>query len=289
VIAKRKEGIMATVKAFIESHPVLTYFVLTFAISWGCILMVVGPGGIPMTTEQLKTVGPLVYMATLTGPSVAGLLLTGLIDGRAGFRELLSRLIRWPVGVRWVVIALLATPLLATALLLALSLFSPEFLPALFTTDDRVTLLLTGIAVGLMVGIFEELGWTGFAIPRLRLRYGVLATGLIVGVLWGGWHFIVFWQSGSFSGALPLALLLAQLFSWLPAYRVLMVWVYDRTQSLLVVMLTHASLVVSTAGTLVPLTLAGMILLTWILVWAAALWVVVAAVAAQAARQAKRA
>jgi membrane protease YdiL (CAAX protease family) len=289
VIAKRKEGIMATVKAFIESHPVLTYFVLTFAISWGCILMVVGPGGIPMTTEQLKTVGPLVYMATLTGPSVAGLLLTGLIDGRAGFRELLSRLIRWPVGVRWVVIALLATPLLATALLLALSLFSPEFLPALFTTDDRVTLLLTGIAVGLMVGIFEELGWTGFAIPRLRLRYGVLATGLIVGVLWGGWHFIVFWQSGSFSGALPLALLLAQLFSWLPAYRVLMVWVYDRTQSLLVAMLTHASLVVSTAGTLVPLTLAGMILLTWILVWAAALWVVVAAVAAQAARQAKRA
>jgi membrane protease YdiL (CAAX protease family) len=262
----------------IKRHPVLTYFVLAFAISWGCILMVVGPGGLPTTAEQLETVGPLVYMALLTGPSVAGLLLTGLVDGRAGFRELLSRLLRWPVGAGWVVVALLATPLLATAVLLALSLFSPEFLPVIATADDKAALLLTGIAVGLMVGIFEEIGWTGFAIPRLRRRYGVLTTGLIVGVPWGAWHFIVFWQSDSFSGALPLVLLLGQLFSWLPAYRVLLVWLYDRTGSLLAVMLMHASLVVTTAGSLVPLTLAGMALLTWILAWAAALWVVVAVV-----------
>ena len=41
-----------------------------------------------------------------------------------------------------------------------------------------------GIVGGLVVGFFEELGWTGFAIPTLmRLRYGVLGTGLIVGVL----------------------------------------------------------------------------------------------------------
>jgi membrane protease YdiL (CAAX protease family) len=262
----------------IKRHPVLTYFVLAFAISWGCVLMVVGPGGVPIPTEQFETVGPLVYMALLTGPSIAGLLLTGLVDGRAGFRELLSRLLRRPVGARWVALALLGTPLLATAVLLALSLFSPEFLPVIVTADDKATLLLTGIAVGLMVGIFEEIGWTGFAIPRLRRRYSVLTTGLIVGVLWGAWHFIVFWQSDSFSGAFPLVLLLGQLFSWLPAYRVLLVWLYDRTGSLLAVMLMHASLVVTTAGSLVPLTLAGMALLTWILAWAAALWVVVAVV-----------
>ena len=60
-----------------------------------------------------------------------------------------------------------------------------------------------GIAVGLGAGIFEEMGWTGFAIPRLRLRYGVLSTGLIVGVLWGAWHFFVnFWASGVTSGEL---------------------------------------------------------------------------------------
>ncbi len=278
---------MTTIKAFIKSHPVLIYFVLAFAISWGCILMVAGPGGLPMTTEQSETLGLLVYMALLTGPSVAGLLLTGLVDGRAGFRELLSRLFR-RVGARWVVVALLATPLLATAVLLALSLLSPEFLPVIATANDKVTLLLTGIAAGLMVGIFEEIGWTGFAIPRLRLRYGVFATGLIVGVPWGAWHFIVFWQSDSFSGALPLAVLLMQLFSWLPAYRLLMVLVYDRSESLLVVMLMHASLVVATAGTLAPMTLAGTALLTWVLAWAAALWVVVAAVAVVNGRQLSR-
>jgi membrane protease YdiL (CAAX protease family) len=63
-----------------------------------------------------------------------------------------------------------------------------------------------------MVGIFEELGWTGFAI-RMRQRYGVLGTGLIVGVLWGAWHFILFWEPDSFSVGLPLVLLLVRLFS----------------------------------------------------------------------------
>lgn len=96
-----------------------------------------------------------------------------------------------------------------TAVLLALSLISPEFLPRIFTTDDKITLLLMGIAVGLGAGILEELGWTGFAIPRMRLRYGVLSTGLIVGVLWGAWHFFVnLWASGVTSGAISLAIYL---------------------------------------------------------------------------------
>ncbi len=117
---------------------------------------------------------------------------------------------------------------------LVLSFFSSEFTPSIFISDDKTALLLMGIVVGLMVGFFEELGWTGFAIPRMRLRYGVLATGLIVGLVWGLWHFILFWEEDSFSGILPLAPLLARLFSWLPAYRVLIVWVYDHTESLFV-------------------------------------------------------
>jgi len=50
--------------------------------------------------------------------------------------------------------------------------------------------------VGTMVGgILEELGWTGFATPTLlrRMRYGVLATGLIVGVLWGMAHLPIYY------------------------------------------------------------------------------------------------
>ena len=123
------------------------------------------------------------------------------------FASFASRLLRWRVGARWYAVALLTAPLSMMAVLLALSLISPEFLPRIFTTSDKATLLLMGIAVGLVAGIFEELGWTGFAIPRMRLRYGVLATGLFVGVLWGAWHFFMnFWASGITSGELPLAL-----------------------------------------------------------------------------------
>ena len=64
----------------------------------------------------------------------------------------------------------------------------------------------------------------------MRLRYGVLGTGLFVGVLWGAWHFPLFSGSGNSSGTVPPGLyLLVLLFSVLPAFRVLMVWVYDRT------------------------------------------------------------
>ena len=143
------------------------------------------------------------------------------------------------------------------------------------------------IAAGLMVGIFEELGWTGFAVPQLRLRYGVVTTGLIVGILWGAWHFVVFWESDSFSGAFPLALLLGRLFSWLPPFRILMVWVYGRTQSLLISMLMHASLVASLT-IIVPAALFGIALLTWILTLAAALWLIVAALAFVNGRQRSR-
>jgi membrane protease YdiL (CAAX protease family) len=81
-----------------------------------------------------------------------------------------------------------------------------------------------GIIAGVMTGVFEELGWTGFAVPRLRLRHGVVATGLIVGLLWGAWHFPLF-SGGDLSGAVPRAVFLpVQLFSFLPAYRVLIVW-----------------------------------------------------------------
>jgi len=276
---------MTTIKAFIKRHPVLSYFALTFAISWGGMLIAVGvgPGGFSATPEQFQTVVPYAVPAMVVGPSVAGLLLTGLLYGRAGLREFRSRLLRWRVGARWYAVALLTAPLSMTAVLLALSLTSPEFLPRIYTSDDKPTLLLMGIAVGLGAGIFEELGWTGFAIPRMRLRYGVLSTGLIMGVLWGAWHFFInFWASGVTSGAISLAIFLpAWLFGilvgQLTAYRVLMVWVYDRTGSLLVAILMHVSL--AAFNFILTPWVPGVAGLTLGFAYAAATWVVVAAVA----------
>jgi membrane protease YdiL (CAAX protease family) len=269
---------MSIVTAFIKRHPVPAYFALAFAISWGGILMVLGPGGFTGTTQPTDVLLPFVYLAMCAGPSIAGILLTGLVDGKAGFRELLSRLLRWRVGAGWYVVALLTAPLVITGVLLALSLTSPGFVPGIFASDDKATLLLSGLAGGLMAAFFEELGWTGFAVPGLRQRYSVLTTGLIVGLLWGAWHFPLF-SGGDLSGALPLVVFLpVQLFSFLPAFRVLMVWVYDRTGSLLAAMIMHVSL---TASTLIlqPLEVAGVGALTFDLVLAAALWVVVAAAA----------
>ena len=116
---------MRPIKAFIKKHSVLTYYALVFAMSWGGVLIVVGPGGFPGTSKQVASLMPFVILAFLAGPSVAGLLLTGFVYGRAGLRELLSRLFRWRVAARWYAVALLTAPLLMMAVLLGLSLFSP--------------------------------------------------------------------------------------------------------------------------------------------------------------------
>jgi membrane protease YdiL (CAAX protease family) len=268
---------MTSVKSFLKKHAVLSYFALTIAITWGTMIAVLGPGGLPITTEQFEALAPLVYGAMLVGPGTTAILLTGLVDGKAGFRALWSRLSTWRVGIRWYVLALLSAPLIALVVLFALSLSSPEFIPALFTADDKAGLLISGIVAGLMVGFFEELGWTGFAAPRMRNRYDILSTGLIIGLVWGAWHFLPFWEADTFSGTLPFALLIGRLFAWLPAYRILMVWVYYRTESLLVVVLMHASLVATTL-TLPSMELTGMPLLTWLLTWSVGLWLTVGAI-----------
>lgn len=276
---------MVTIKAFIKGHPLPSYFAITFAISWGTILLAVGlgPGGFSATPQEFKMAIPYAVPAMLLGPSLAGILLTGLLYGRAGFHELRSRMFRWRVGALWYAVALLTAPLVFTTVLFGLSLISPEFLPRIFITSDKISLVLMGIAIGLPVGIFEELGWTGFAIPRMRLRHGVLATGFTVGVLWGAWHLLQsYWASGVTSGEISLSIwlstwLIGTLVGQLAAFRVLMVWVYDRTGSLLVAMLMHASLAAFTFILFPPLAVEANLISG--LACAGGLWVVVAAVA----------
>src|SRR5262249_53975379 len=141
---------MSTVGAFIKRHPVLTFYALVFAISWGGHLVLVGPGRIPGTTEEVARLFPSALVVLFSGPSVAGILMTGLISGRAGLRELLSRLLRWRVGVGWYAVALLFGPLLVAAILFLLSRVSPVFLPGIVTADNKGALVLFGLAWGLI-------------------------------------------------------------------------------------------------------------------------------------------
>ncbi len=233
----------------IKKHSVLVYFVLTLIISWGSLLLVMGIGGILGTVTVPEERIPLLYVGMLLGPTTAGLVMTGLTRGRLGFRDLFSKLRHWRVNIRWYLIATLTAPGLVAGALVVLSRFSSLYVPGILTSSDKTSLVISGLFAGVLVGIFEELGWTGFAIPKLRLKYGILATGLIVGFVWGLWHMPLFIASARTSQEVaPLIKLSVLLFSFLPAFRVLMVWVYDRTKSLLVAMIMHMS---QTATTLI--------------------------------------
>jgi membrane protease YdiL (CAAX protease family) len=273
---------LSAARAFTSRHPVLSYYALVFAISWGGILTIVAPGGIPGEPEDVARLFPLTLAALFAGPSVAGVVMTALVSGRAGLRELLARLGRWRVGAAWWAGALLTGPVLVAAVLSTLSLYSPDFVPGLLTADDKLGLLIFGLAWGLVGGgLLEELGWTGFAVPTLRRRYSALSTGLIVGVLWGTWHVLIaVWASRGLAGEASLAGFVAGFLAFyfvaLPAYRVLMVWIYDHTASLLMAMLMHAVLSASTL-VLQPLSARGHF--TWNFVLGAALWALVAVVA----------
>ena len=287
---------MSTTKPLPDNRPakplrtgVPTYFVLTFAISWAGVLAVVGFDGFPGTAEDFRVLLPMVVIAMLAGPSVAGVVATALFLGKTGLRDFWLRLLKGRVAARWYAIALLTGPLLVSGVLLLLSLTSPVFRPGIVTVSDPTTLLLIGLVTGFVAGLFEELGWTGFAIPRLRLRHGIFVTGLIVGLVWGAWHLLVtWWGSTDTSGSLSMIVYLpAMTLSFLPPYRVLMVWVYDRTGSLLIAMLMHASLTAS-VRIFDPVPISGGPIAVYNLVLGAALWCVVVAVAVAIPRALRR-
>jgi len=261
---------------FIRRHPVLTYFGLAYGITWPLILLLTLPDGIPGQPTGVGRLVPLVFLAMVAGPSTASLLLTGLLDGRQGYRRLLSRLAAWRVG--WSAMALMTTPVALLLILGVLALSRPAFLPGIVASSDRLGLLAFALAGGLGAGIFEELGWTGFATPRLLSRHGWLATGLLIGVPWTVWHGLAdYWGGAMNYGGWYLPHILLWLVA-LTAYRVLMTRIYQQTHSLSLAMLLHASFTGS-QGLLGPLSLSPAGDVLWYGMFAGALWLVVLALA----------
>jgi membrane protease YdiL (CAAX protease family) len=181
------------------------------------------------------------------------------------------------VGVRWYAFAILPAPVVTAGVLFTLSIASP-----LLTASNKAAVVLGGLGAA-MTTVLEEIGWTGFVVPRLRSRRSVPMTGLIVGVLWGLWHFLQqIFVSGTYAGGIPLMTFL--ILSVLPgvmnltAYRLLMVWVYDRSGSLLVTTLMHGMLTASTIFWFTPVATGGLFLAdVWLV--AAVMWLLVGAVA----------
>ena len=225
--------------AYIKRHTVRTYFILAYLVTWTTIVLVVGPQNLgrgSVSTPQFL----LIWVAMLVGSGGMGLLLTALLTGRAGLHELLDGMGRWRVGLRWYA-PLLIVPLIAAIVSIILTQTSPDFAPTIITASDKTVPLVMFLVVAF--GTFvEELGWTGLATHRLRKRYNPLAIGLGVGVLWACWHFMgdLTGSRANYAELFPLHFLVFWL-APLTAFRVLIVWVYDHTKSLLMGQLMHAS------------------------------------------------
>jgi len=265
---------MTSNRDLLIKNGLVLFFLLAFVISWGAIFLLAGPSGFPITEDQAQIMG----MAILLGPTMASIILIAL-SGRSGFQTLFSRLFKWRVREYWYAYALLIAPLSTAVILVLFSLFSYEFQPNILISSDKTSLIISAIFAGLIVGIFEELGWTGFAVPKLLKMHSILGTGLIIGIIWGAWHFPLFWEVNSFTASLPFVLLVARLFSWLPPYRTIMVWIYKNTESLFVIILMHASLV-ATLMVLDPV-IKGVNLIIFILARAVLLWAIAAIIVAR--------
>lgn len=267
---------------FIRRHSILSYFVTTFIISWAAIIIVAIKSGIPYNLENNSILFPIIVVAMLLGPMIASFLLIGVVYGKEGFRQFRKRLFTVKINIGWYAVAVLATPALILAILLPLSISSADYLPAIFDAEKKLELLLMGLGVGIFGGFIEEFGWTGFVIPELRKKYGIFATGLIVGILWGIWHVLVtYWSSGDANSVFDPALFFPPLLFYmgvLPVFRVLMVFVYDRTNSLFIAGLMHASLTSTTVFILAPVDTHKKLMIYYVIL-TAILWAIVGIIA----------
>jgi uncharacterized protein len=255
-----------TIRPWLSRHPLLGYSAAVYGISWGGILAVVSVQGFDLVHLRPFDTG-LIFVAMLIGPSLGGLAMTAALDGKAGLRRLKLSMVQWRVEVRWYAVALLTMPLLLVTVLWPLSVFvdgafAPRFQWPLF-------------AIGLIAGSFEEIGWTGFATPRLLARQRRFVAGLSLGITWAVWHILVdFRQNFNTLGIAWLLEFAVFYVAALTAYRLLMTWVYAHTQSLLLAALMHASYT-GWVFVLYPATSFEQSLV-WQIIFAVALWVVVA-------------
>ena len=256
------------IRGWVRHHPLSAFFGLAFGISWGSILVIFGVTGLDLSPLQ-PVEGGLLFLAMLLGPSVSGLICTGLIDGRTGFHGLRVRALHWRVAARWYAVALLTVPAILLVVLSILSvlvdpMFAPRFQGWLF-------------GLGLLAGSFEEIGWTGFATPRLLARKSLMMAGLSLGLIWALWHLLVDFRynAGALGAVWPLEFFITYLLALTP-YRLLMTWVYRHTHSLLLAILMHASFTGSLL-VLVPVVPASLGFY-WQSAFAVALWAVVALV-----------
>jgi membrane protease YdiL (CAAX protease family) len=178
---------------FCTHHPLLSYFLLAYAISWAFFVPFVYLWRVVLDGQFEWWL--IVFLPGGYGPTIAALVMAGVIGGKQGVKRLLATLLVWRVGWVWYLFAgLLPVALFGVAAFLSSFLgTAAAFEPAKMLSNAPIALL-----VALPFGpMGEELGWRGFALPRLRERMGPWASTLVLGFAWTFWHLPMFWFPGA--------------------------------------------------------------------------------------------
>jgi membrane protease YdiL (CAAX protease family) len=230
-------------------HPLFFFYLMAYAFSWLTWLpLVLSQDGLrlwPFHMPLWNTIG----VGTLLGPMLSAFIVTGITEGKPGIDRLLSRFILWRVQLRWYLFVLLGMPALVLLSILVLPGTIAAF-PA--PAPTFVLVYLVNYIVTFIFGgaLGEETGWSGFALPRWQQRSGPLVGTLILGVLWGLWHFPLFLIPGNMgagTGFVGIGIPFVESVIAFTVGAAIFTWVFNNTRgSLLLVMLLFAS--IDTAG-----------------------------------------
>ena len=244
----------------IRRHPVIAFFVIAFAGEWIVTLPLVlaqnGLGLFPYTVPALGPISPAYWLtipAAIAGPTLASFIVTAVTTGKAGVQQLLRRYVVWRVGIRWYLLVLVGVPLIQLAFssvflgIAPLTAFIQQW-PLYFTAYLPNVLL-----IAVVVQIWEEGGWSGYAVPALQQRFGAWRMALIFGPLWALFHLPFFFVPGQiFQSKVDVITMAVQMVIMIAAAiptRVIMTWVFNNTKaSILIAILLHASLDASNGG-----------------------------------------
>ncbi len=224
-----------SVTRWMKAHDLLAFFALTFLITWSAWLSVIR--SLPeMDFNNVGTGGMILFLLGLWGPGLSAILVAAFTRGKAGLKELFGRLkyrrgsARWflTAGFLWMAISLTAALAYATVTNQTLSFHGNQW--------ARIFSLLTAALPYFFWGC-EEIGWRGFALPRLLSRWNALFASVILGLVWGVWHLPMFiFSIKGLNPGMPFYLYLIYTVS----ISVVMTWLLNHTQgSLLVAIFFH--------------------------------------------------
>ncbi len=218
------------------SRPLLKFFAFTYAATWICWIgsRAIAHGS-STTSPMLATVAATLFLLGTFAPALVALMITERTDGRAATLALLHRVVKWHVDFRWYVFAIGYIPAVKLSAALLQRIVTGAW-PAF--GQDSWLLMLAALAISTWVQAGEEIGWRGFALPRLAKHFGLAPASAILGIIWACWHLPIFLfpESDVYGQSFPLYLL------QVTALSVAAAWLYWRTHaSLLLVMLLHAA------------------------------------------------